>query len=511
MNTSRSKVILAIMDGYGLAPPSPTNAVTSANSPTLDHIFATFPTATLKTSGRDVGLPDGQMGNSEVGHLNIGAGRIVYQDITRIDRMIETGAFEQSTALHNLLQTLRDTNGRLHLLGLVSSGGVHSSLAHLRATLALCRKLNFQDVCIHAFTDGRDTPPHSGLNFVQELEAWNNVHGAGAIATVCGRYYAMDRDKRWDRVELAYKALCFGVGERSESAVAAIEKSYANSVTDEFILPTVLAKYAGQPLIRPQDGIFYFNFRADRTRQLTDALTQLDFTAFDAPVKVKHYVTMTRFREDYDFPIVSPPQSLSRILGHEVSQAGLKQFRIAETEKYPHVTFFFNGGEETPLPGEERRLIPSPKVATYDLQPEMSAPEVTELLCNAIASEQYAFIVVNFANCDMVGHTGVLQAAIKAVETVDKSVARMTQSAAKHGYAILLTADHGNAEQMWDPATNGPHTAHTTNLVPIALIGAGPNAKLRDGGRLADLAPTILELLGLPEPPDMTGESLLIR
>ncbi len=507
----KSRVILAIMDGYGLAEPGPCNAVYQAKKPNLDKIFAESPSVTLKTSGLDVGLPAGQMGNSEVGHLNIGAGRVVYQDITRIDRAIETGDFFNSKSLLDLLSALRSNGGNLHLFGLVSDGGVHSSIDHLRATLELCKRERFDRVYLHAFTDGRDTPPHSGKEFIGRVESWMRELGVGRISTISGRYYAMDRDKRWERVQRAYRAICFGEGRKADSATEAVQDSYDSDITDEFIEPVVLPAVREGGTLSSEDGVFYFNFRADRARQLTDALTSPAFAGFDAPLKVRHFVTMTRYREEYAFPVVSPPQQLARILGELVSEANLKQLRISETEKYPHVTFFFNGGEETPFFGEERILVQSPKVATYDMQPEMSQPEVTDLLCAAIRSEAFDFIVVNFANCDMVGHTGVLSAAITAVEAVDNGVGRMVEAARTHGYSILLTADHGNAEEMWDATTNGPHTAHTTNVVPLALINHRKDAKLRDGGRLADLAPTVLELLGLRQPPEMTGRSLLIK
>jgi 2,3-bisphosphoglycerate-independent phosphoglycerate mutase len=505
------KTIIAIMDGYGLREARENNATRLATTPHLNAIFEQYPHVTLKTSGRDVGLPAGQMGNSEVGHLNIGAGRIVYQDITRIDRAIEDGDYYQSPALNNLLDDLERRNRFLHLLGLVSSGGVHSSMEHLRATLEFCRRRNFRRVVLHAFTDGRDTPPQSGIGFITEVESWMLELGVGRIQTVSGRYYAMDRDKRWDRVQKAYRAIAQAEGNYAPSTIAALEASYAAGVTDEFVIPTIIESAGETQSLTSEDGVFFFNFRADRTRELTDALTMPSFDAFAAPVKVTHFVTMTRYREDYNFPVVSPPQKLTNILGERIAEAGLKQLRIAETEKYPHVTFFFNGGEETPFPGEFRILIPSPRIATYDLQPEMSAPEVTDKLVAAIASDAYDFIVVNFANCDMVGHTGVLEAAIRAVEAVDVAIGRVWDAAREHGYALLLTSDHGNSEEMWDPTTNGPHTAHTTNPVPLVLLTPDNTARLRDGGRLADLAPTVLELMQLPQPPEMTGQSLLVQ
>lgn len=504
------RIILAILDGYGLAPDGPYNAITQANTPFLDKLWKDSPSATLITCGEDVGLPIGQMGNSEVGHLNIGAGRVVYQDITRIDVSIRNGEFYKNPILLNLIRELKARGAALHLLGLVSDGGVHSSLIHLHAILETSRREEFHDVTIHVFTDGRDTPPHSGKGHIAQLESWIAQLGLGQIATVSGRYYAMDRDKRWDRLHKAYDALCLGEGVDAPTAIAAVEASYDAGVTDEFILPSVIRRNSTSA-IRPQDGVLFFNFRADRARQLTAALTNESFSEFTCPVKVKSYVTMTQFHEAYTFPVMYPPQRMTNILGKVLSDSSLKQLRIAETEKYPHVTFFFNGGEDTPFVGESRVLVQSPKVATYDLQPEMSAAEITQKLCGAIRSNEFDFICVNFANCDMVGHTGVMQAAVKAVETVDKSVKAMCVAASECDYALLITADHGNAEQMWDAVTNGPHTAHTTNLVPLALYNAGAELTLADGGRLADLSPTILDYMGLTRPSEMTGRSLLCR
>ncbi len=499
------------MDGYGLRDSEKANAVKLARTPHLDHIFQQYPWATLKTSGLDVGLPAGQMGNSEVGHMNLGAGRVVYQDITRIDREIETGDFSRNPALLDLIHELKHRDRYLHLFGLVSNGGVHSSMNHIRAILELCCREQFYNVALDAFTDGRDTPPHSGAEFIRSVAEWMKELGVGRIATVSGRYYAMDRDKRWERIEQAYRAICFAEGAKAENALSGIQDAYAAGVTDEFIVPFVVNYPKAPTPLTAEDGVFFFNFRADRTRQLTDALTKADFAGFNASVKVPLYVTMTRYREDYIFPIVSHSQSLSRILGEELAKSGLKQLRIAETEKYAHVTYFFNGREETSFPGEDRMLIPSPKVATYDLQPEMSAPVVTERVCEAVRSEQYSFILINFANCDMVGHSGMLEAAVKAVEAVDRGVGRLWEIARAHGYAMLLSSDHGNAEEMWDETTHGPHTAHTTNPVPIILLSDTPIGTVREGGRLADVAPTVLDLLNLSQPPEMTGQSLLIR
>jgi len=505
---SKRRIILAILDGYGIAPDGPYNAVTRANTPFLDKLWTRNPAATLITCGEDVGLPAGQMGNSEVGHLNIGAGRVVYQDITRIDVAIRNGSFYENETLLSLIQELRSRNAALHLLGLVSDGGVHSSLNHLRAILETCKRNGFSDVVIHVFTDGRDTPPQSGIKHVALLESWVQELGVGIIGTVSGRYYAMDRDKRWERIKKAYDALVNGVGETAPDADTAIRQSYSNDVTDEFILPTVISTEKSRR-IGANDGVLFFNFRADRTRQLTAALTDQNFAEFACPYKLRTYVTMTQYHEAYRFPVLFPPQSLTRILGEVLSERGLAQLRIAETEKYPHVTFFFNGGQDTPFASEDRILVPSPKVATYDLQPEMSIHEVTAKLCAAIAEKRHDFICVNFANCDMVGHTGVLAAAISAVEAVNASVDKMVAAAIEHGYSLLITADHGNAEQMWDPISNGPHTAHTTNVVPVAFVNSEGYSTLRAGGRLADLAPTVLDYLAIEQPTEMSGTSLL--
>jgi len=503
------RVILTVIDGYGLAPPGKHNAVTEADTPFLDKMWKTNPMVTLKTSGLEVGLPLGQMGNSEVGHMNIGAGRIVFQDLTRIDQAIESGEFFELEALNDLIADLKKRKRRLHLLGLVSTGGVHAAMNHLRAIFILCRRLDFHDVVLHAFTDGRDTSPRSALSYLQSVQAWMTELEVGRIATVTGRYWAMDRDNRWQRVEKAYKAICAGIGLAFRNVREAVEDSYEREITDEFIEPSIIGRSDETSRLASDDGVLFINFRADRTRQITDSLTDPNFNGFEAPVKVTRYVTMTSYREDYTFPILFPPAKHENILGGIVSEAGLRQLRIAETEKYPHVTFFFNGGVDTPFPGEDRILVPSPKVATYNLMPEMSAYEVTEKLCETIRTKTYDLIVINFANCDMVGHSGILEAAIQAVETVDKCVEKMCAAADENKYTILITADHGNAEQMWDDATNGPHTTHTTNEVPLALIGDHFQRTLRKGGRLADLAPTVLEIMDLRKPTEMTGDSLL--
>ncbi len=504
------KIILAILDGYGLARDGPFNAVTQASSPFLDQMWEQSPSATLITSGEDVGLPAGQMGNSEVGHLNIGAGRVVYQDITRIDLSIRNGEFYENAVLLKLIDELKSRKAALHLMGLVSDGGVHSSLAHVRAILETCKRQKFNNVLIHVFTDGRDTSPHSGIDYVNTLEGWMIELNFGKIATVSGRYYAMDRDKRWERLQKAYDAICLGEGIQSESATAAIEASYESGVTDEFILPAVIgAKESGR--VKSSDGVLFFNFRADRARQLTSVLTDKNFSEFPRPVEVTSFVTMTKYHDAYTFPVLFSPQRMTNILGQVLSEHSLRQLRIAETEKFPHVTFFFNGGIDNPFPGEERILVPSPKVATYDLQPEMSVTEVTTRLCDAIHGGMFEFICVNFANCDMVGHTGVMEAAVKAVEAVNSAVKQMYDAACEAGYTLLITADHGNAEQMWDEKLNCPHTAHTTNVVPLALVNADKGESLAGGGRLADLSPTILDLMQIKRPSEMTGRSLLCR
>ncbi|MCB9357247.1 MAG: 2,3-bisphosphoglycerate-independent phosphoglycerate mutase [Calditrichaeota bacterium] len=505
------RIILAILDGYGLAPAGPHNAVTLARTPFLDKLWRESPNSTLITSGEEVGLPAGQMGNSEVGHLNIGAGRVVYQDITRIDLSIRKHEFHENSTLLDLLDRLKKSGATLHLMGLVSDGGVHSSLNHVRAILETCKEQAFDRVVVHAFTDGRDTPPHSGRQHLSTLQEWMHKLKVGRIGTVVGRYYAMDRDNRWERVERAYRALCFGEGKAAVDIDVAMSESYSDGITDEFVLPIVMHPEYPRLRVSSSDGVLFFNFRADRTRQLTQALTNTGFSAFDAPMKVDDYVTMTKYHEEYTFPVLFAPQPLTGILGQVLSENGLKQLRIAETEKYPHVTFFFNGGDDQPFPLEERILVPSPKVATYDLQPEMSEPEVTRKLCEAIRSQSFDFICVNFANCDMVGHTGVLEAAIQAVQTANHGAQEMCTAAKEYGYAVLITADHGNAEQMWDEKTNGPHTAHTTNPVRVALFNAADEFRLRDGGVLGDLAPTILEYMGIPKSPEMSGTSLLVN
>ena len=505
-------VALIILDGWGLNPSPANNAVRQAHTPHLDRLAATFPTTRIDGSGLSVGLPAGQMGNSEVGHLNLGAGRVIYQELTRISKSIDDGDFFSNPVLCAAMAKTRAAGGRLHLMGLLSDGGVHSHNTHLYALVELARRQGVGEVFIHAFTDGRDTPPQSAVNYLAELETRLQQLGLGQVATVTGRYYAMDRDNRWERVEQAWRALVLGEGVAAGDSTAAIEAAYAAGENDEFVKPRVICR-DNAPLgtVRAGDGLVFFNFRADRARELTRCFTQTDFAGFHRPVvpELSAFVCMTEYDETFALPVAFAPESHPDLLGSVVARAGLKQLRIAETEKYAHVTFFFNGGEETPFPGEDRVLIPSPKdVATYDLKPQMSAPEVTDEAVRRIGSGEYALIILNYANPDMVGHTGVLSAAVKAMETVDRCVERVVTAVLAAGGTALITADHGNCEQM-DDGSGTPHTAHTANLVPLIL--ADPHrrdARLREG-ILADIAPTILHLLGLPQPAAMTGRSLI--
>jgi len=509
-------VLLAILDGWGIGEPWEGNAIHLARTPNMDHWQATCPATRLVAHNGAVGLPEGQMGNSEVGHLNIGAGRIVYQDFTRINRAIETGEFFANEALTGLFSRAAARGKAVHLLGLVSDGGVHSHLRHLVALLEMAAKIGPDRVYVHAFLDGRDTPPQSGGGYLAGLcEAIARI-GTGKVATVCGRYYAMDRDKHWDRVALAWRAMVDGKGEHTaRSADEAVAAAYARGETDEFIKPTVILDN-GQPVATIADGdsVIFFNFRADRARQLTQAFIAPDFAGFPTRhrAKLAEYLTFTVYDKDWPLPVAFPPKALDRILGEEVSGHGLRQLRIAETEKYAHVTYFFNGGREEPYPLEDRALLPSPReVATYDLQPEMSAGAVTEELLRRLENEAYGLVVLNFANCDMVGHTGIMAAAIKAVETVDRCLGLLVARFISLGGVALITADHGNAEVMINRKTGGPVTAHSTNPVPLVMVGAGPGLTLADGGALTNIAPTILELMGLPVPEEMESGSLLKR
>jgi 2,3-bisphosphoglycerate-independent phosphoglycerate mutase len=503
----RRPVMLMVLDGWGWREDAADNAVRQARTPAFDRLWASCPHALLRTSGGDVGLPDGQMGNSEVGHLNIGAGRIVKQTLQRITDAIADHEIDAAPALATLIERLRASGGTCHLMGLVSPGGVHSHQNHAAALARLLAQAGIP-TRVHAFTDGRDTPPRSADEDLRRLAA--ALPPAVTIATVSGRYYAMDRDKRWERVTKAYAAIVDADGPRFADAQAVIADAYAHDKSDEFVVPAVVGDYSG---MRDGDGVLCFNFRADRVREILLALLDAKFSGFprSRTVKLAAAVGMTPYSEELDhfMQAIFPHDDLHQVLGEIVATAGRAQLRMAETEKYPHVTYFLNGGREEPYRGEDRIMVPSPKVATYDLKPEMSAPELTDKAVAAIESGQYDLIVLNFANPDMVGHTGSLTAAIKAVETVDAGLGRIADAVAKAGGALLVTADHGNCELMRDPVTGGPHTAHTTGPVPVLLMGTGGGeAALRDG-RLADIAPTLLELMGLPKPPEMTGGSLL--
>ncbi|AEH44886.1 phosphoglycerate mutase, 2,3-bisphosphoglycerate-independent [Thermodesulfatator indicus DSM 15286] len=511
-----NKLLLIILDGWGYREEIEGNAIRLAGTPNLDALKEVYPFTLLKCSGEAVGLPEGQMGNSEVGHLNIGAGRIVYQDLTRINRAIKDGSFFNNPVLKEAFAKARETGGKVHLLGLVSDGGVHSSLDHLFALLEFAKKEGLCDrVFLHAFTDGRDTPPKSALGYITQIKQKMEELGCGEIASVSGRFYAMDRDKRWERVAQAYYALVLGEALEVSDALQAVKEAYNRGETDEFIKPTVIVKN-GKPLALIEDGdiVIFFNFRADRARELTRALTDPDFNEFDRKKwpKLAYYVCMTLYDETFDLPVAFPPEHLVNIWGEVISKASLYQFRTAETEKYAHVTYFFNGGEEKPFPLEERKLIPSPRdIATYDQKPEMSAYEVTEEVIKRIKSDKYSFIVMNYANGDMVGHTGVLEAAIKAVKVVDECVGKVLKvwREVTDNAPAIVTADHGNCEMMVDPETGGPFTAHTANPVPFYLVDDRFKNKKLYQGILADIAPTGLFLMGLEIPKEMTGNILL--
>jgi len=502
----RRPVMLVVLDGWGWREERADNAVRQAKTPTFDRLWATDPHGFLRTSGLDVGLPPGQMGNSEVGHLNIGAGRVVMQDLPRIGEAIASGEIKQAPALTGLIDKLKQSGGTCHLIGLVSPGGVHSHQDHAVALAKILTEAGVPAV-LHALTDGRDTPPQSAAEDLAKLTA--ALPRSVAVATVIGRYYGMDRDKRWERVVKAYDAIVAAEGPRFGDAQAVIADAYAHKIFDEFIVPAVIGDYQG---IKNGDGVLCFNFRADRVREILNAMLDPAFSGFARKriVRFAAAVGMAQYSDELNtlMGTIFPPQSFPNIIGEVVANAHRTQLRMAETEKYPHVTYFLNGGREQPFEGEDRIMVPSPKVATYDLQPEMSAPELTDKAVAAIESRKYDLIVLNFANPDMVGHTGSLPAAIKAVETVDAGLGRIVAAINKVGGALLVTADHGNCEMMRDPQTGGPHTAHTTNLVPLILAGAG-NRLLLAEGRLADIAPTLLELMGLPKPAEMTGHSLL--
>ena len=504
--------MLMILDGFGENGEERANAVKLANTPNIDKLMKTCPTTDIHTSGLDVGLPEGQMGNSEVGHTNIGAGRIVYQELTRITKSIEDGDFFTNEEFIAAIENCKKYNSKLHIMGLLSNGGVHSHIRHLFGLLELAKRRDFEDVYVHCFMDGRDTAPSSGESFISELEEKMKEKGVGKIATITGRFYAMDRDKRWQRVEKAYNALVRGEGEKATSAIGAVESSYQKEIFDEFIEPTVIVN-GETPVatIGKHDSVIFFNYRPDRAREITRTLVDKEFNEFEVEKDLDlYYVCMTSYDETMpNVHIAFKKEELKNTFGEYISKHGLTQLRIAETEKYAHVTFFFNGGEEKQYPGEDRILVPSPKVETYDLKPEMSAYEVTDKVVEAINSKKYDCIILNYANPDMVGHTGVLEAAIKAIETIDECVGRVIEAVNNQDGVLLITADHGNAEQMIDYKTGEPHTAHTTNPVPLILVGM-ENAKLREG-RLADLAPTMLDIMNLEKPAEMTGESLIIK
>ena len=503
---SKKPVALLIMDGFGENSSDYGNAIAAANTPNLDKLMTECPNTMIGASGLDVGLPDGQMGNSEVGHTNIGAGRVVYQELVRITKSFEDGDALQNEAFLKAIENCKKHDSALHLMGLLSNGGVHSHQEHLYGLLNMAKKMGLTKVYVHAFLDGRDVPPSSGADFMKELVSKMEEIGVGKVASVMGRFYAMDRDNAWDRVEKAYAAMVYGEGNTSSCPVKAIEDSYKNDVTDEFVVPVVID---GTERIKANDSVIFFNFRPDRARQITRSFVDPDFKGFERkngcfPLT---FVCMTQYDATMPNVLVAyHPKELTMTFGEYISQKGLTQLRIAETQKYAHVTFFFNGGEEKTFPGEDRILVPSPNVETFDQKPEMSAYEVTDKVVEAINSDKYDVIILNWANCDMVGHTGIMEAAKAAVEAVDTCVGRTVDAILKKGGAALITADHGNAEKMCEP-DGSPFTAHTTNPVPLIL--AGYDCKLREGGRLADLAPTMLEILGLPKPDEMDGESLI--
>jgi 2,3-bisphosphoglycerate-independent phosphoglycerate mutase len=501
-------VVLMILDGWGISEHKEGNAIAQSNTENMDRLLAQYGHSQLFCSGEYVGLPEGQQGNSEVGHLNLGAGRVVYQELTRINKAVREHTLQDNPAFQNVMAHCMEQNKALHLMGLVSPGGVHSHSSHLYGLLEMAAAKGLKEVYVHCFLDGRDVGPSTGLGFVEELEDKLQQIGVGRIATVSGRYYAMDRDNRWERVEKAYRAMTAGTGETAASAVEAVQQSYDKGETDEFVLPTVV-QADGKPVavIQAGDGVIFFNFRGDRAREISKAFVNREFDGFSREYLGVQYVAMTQYEEGLDMTVAFPPQDLQNTLGQVLADNQVKQFRVAETEKYAHVTFFFNGGVEEPNPLEDRLLVPSPKVATYDLQPEMSAIEVKDKLIEAIKGGEYPFILVNFANTDMVGHTGIPEAAQKAVETVDKCVGEVADAVKNAGGVLLITADHGNAEQMVDPVKGTPHTAHTANPVPFVVMSAEPYT-VKDGS-LQDVAPTVLKLLGIDKPADMTGESLI--
>ena len=503
--------MLMILDGFGDNPNKDGNAIKLAKTPNIDKLMKKYPNTEIFTSGLAVGLPEGQMGNSEVGHTNIGAGRIVYQELTRITKSIEDGDFFSNPEFIAAIENCKKYNSKLHILGLVSDGGVHSHNRHLYGLLEMAKRRDFENVYVHCFLDGRDTPPASAEGYITKLQEKMKEKGIGKIASLSGRFYAMDRDKRWQRIEKCYDALVNGKGIKAGNPIKAIEDSYQKEVFDEFVEPTVICN-GEEPIatIGKHDSVIFFNFRPDRAREITRTLVDPEFNEFETKKLDLYYVCFTQYDETMpNVKVAFKPQRLTNTFGEYVSKQGLNQLRIAETEKYAHVTFFFNGGEEKQYPGEDRILVPSPKVETYDLKPEMSAIEVTDKVVDAINSKKYDTIILNYANPDMVGHTGNLEAAIKAIETIDNCVKRVVDAVEAQDGVVIITADHGNAEQMIDYKTGEPHTAHTTNLVPLVLVGM-KDVKLKEG-KLADLAPTMLEIMGLEKPEEMTGESLIVK
>lgn len=503
---------LIILDGWGHNPSPEHNAIAKANTPTWNKILQNNPHTLINTSGLNVGLPDGQMGNSEVGHLNLGAGRVVYQELTRIQKAIDDGIFFDNSALVHAIDSATSRGRAVHILGLVSDGGVHSHINHIKAVTSLAVKRGAK-TNLHLFTDGRDTAPESALGYIKDIEQHLKTLGGGRIASITGRYYAMDRDNRWERIQKAFDVIASGQGDfTADSAKEAIKTAYARGETDEFILPTAILKKNGKPVkIKDGDAIIFMNYRADRARQLTRPFIERDFADFHRDVSpvLSDFVTLTEYNKNFNVSVAFRPTKLINTFGEWVSKQGLTQLRIAETEKYAHVTFFLNGGVEAPNKGEDRILIPSPKVATYDLQPEMSIAELTDKLCDAIASQKYDTFICNIANPDMVGHSGNFDACIKAVEAVDEALARITAAVASVGGELLITADHGNIEQLWDESTNSPLTAHTTNPVPFVYIGK-QGLSLRENGSLPDVIPTLLKLMNLSQPEEMTGQSICV-
>ena len=509
MQGQKKPLVLTILDGWGFSPVAEGNAIAAARKPTYDLLLRQYPNTLVQTSGPSVGLPEGQMGNSEVGHLNIGAGRVIYMDVTRIDRMIATGEFFNNPVL---LDSMRHAKAhRLHLMGLCSDGGVHSLLTHLYALLEMAKKQNVEHVFVHCFMDGRDTPPESGAGFIEQLQKQMRQIGAGKIASVSGRYYAMDRDKRWDRVERAFQAMVLGKGEKSDDPVAAVKGSYERGVTDEFIEPVTIVDARNQPvgLIRDDDACIFFNYRADRGREMTMALMDatLEKPSRSAAPKNLHFTTLTEYDKSFQVPFVLPREHPNNILADVMAQSNWKNLRVAETEKYAHVTYFFNGGNEKPYPGESRELVQSPNVATYDLKPEMSAQGITDVVVKAIEKREFDIIVMNYANADMVGHSGKMAPTVLAVEAVDAGLGQIYDALRRSGGTWMITADHGNAEMMIDPVTKGPHTYHTTNPVPFVLV-SDSRVMLRSSGALQDISPTVLGFLDEKQPKEMTGRDL---